>query len=74
MKRFALAYANLFDNEIKIHIFEGETALSVATAFLSREGYELHTEVSLEALKETAFNSDALLEVIEIPSTTTSDE
>lgn len=74
MKRFALAFASLFDNEIKIHILEGETALSVATAFLSREGYELRTEATLEDLKETAFNGDTLLEVIEIPSTTTSDE
>lgn len=67
MKKFAIAHANLFDNEIKIHFVTAETDVIALASFLRNESFEVEDDKSVQELEAEAFNGDALVTVRELP-------
>lgn len=73
--KFAVAHANLFDNELKVEILEGSNwrdALLRHSVFVSMLAdcpeYLDDIPKDLEEAKDYFFNGDALIDVIPIPT------
>lgn len=70
MKKFAVGYIDFYDNELIIEIIEAEdwyTALRSHTKLKSLNEDECYLPSdSLEAAKDIAFNSDFMIDVVEI--------
>lgn len=70
MKKFAVGYIDFYDNELIIEIIEAEdwyAALSSHTKLKSMNEDECYLPSdSLETAKDIAFNSDFMIDVVEI--------
>jgi hypothetical protein len=63
MKKFVVAYINFFDNELKLNIIEAENWSDA----IMKAGYgDYGICNSLEETQEHFWNSDALINVLEI--------
>ena len=68
MPKYAIAHANLFDNELDIMFVEADSWQQALARghFISEE--DIANLNSIEELKEQFFNMDALIHVSEIPT------
>lgn len=68
MKKFAIAHADLFDNEMKIYFVEGSSEFQALYDYALQKGYgELEDCADLEALKTLFWDCDELVEISELP-------
>lgn len=65
--KYVVGYATLFDNDLKLTIVEAIDAVTAVLQVTHKHGWKFETGLSVEELREAAFNSDCLLNVLEIP-------
>jgi len=62
--KFIIGHMSYFDNDLKLHEVEGDNETSVLRKFLEGKKYELPDGMSLEDMRQEAFNGD---EAVSIP-------
>lgn len=69
MAKFAVAFMNLGDNELKIEFVDGKDEIEAFwnSSFLPDKGFGLGREDSLADLQEGLFDQDCVLEVKQLP-------
>lgn len=66
MKRWAVGYMNSFDNDLIVEIVKAPTWDKAIKAHSQVGDYTFNT-ISLEEAKQDFFDSDAAIDVVEIP-------
>lgn len=66
MKKWAVGFMSAYDNELKVEIVEAEDWQSAIRGHSQTKEYEFDHRSSLEMVKETFFNADAAIDVVEV--------
>lgn len=67
MKKFVIAYVNLYDNELLQEIVEAEDAFHAALSYLQYQKQDTEA-TTLEELQEELWNSEEQINVLELKS------
>jgi hypothetical protein len=68
MAKFAIAFINFHDNELKITFAEASSAMEAAKAFLTNDwDVEGENFTDLQSIKNFCWDGDAMIDVKELP-------